>query len=101
MKKRLRNKLNKYKHAFHLENLIGDENDFDYSISYSGDLYMNHTFVTSFYEHPVEGGYYQNGKINDHDSYQEFLLNAKKGIHTNKDDDWLFNNGITNLMATR
>lgn len=85
-----------------LENLEGYPNEWDGEISYTGDLYKNHVFITSFYEHPQEGGYYQNGEIKDYALYKEFLISVKKHIQDSGiDDDSIFDKGISELIISK
>ncbi|MBX4267164.1 hypothetical protein [Clostridium estertheticum] len=99
MNKRMKKKCVKNKVVFTLKNLRGTENSWDCCKSYDGELYGNDKFITSFYEHDVEGGYYQNGKIFSKKAYEEFII-AVKHYHSNDkfDELTLFDKGISNLI---
>lgn len=104
MKKRLRKKIernNYIDYKYCLKKVKCYENEWDYSISYGGNLYYKSKFITSFYEHPYEGGYYQNGIIRNHILYQDFLNRVGKYDKEvfRKNEYSLFSNGISRLMT--
>lgn len=85
---------------FRLANLNGIENSWDFSKSYTGDLYYDDVFVTAFYEHPVEGGYYQNGTIGNSELYRAFLsVSEERPDDRYMDEQTVFDKRITDLMS--
>ncbi|CAK7075603.1 hypothetical protein [Tissierella sp.] len=97
-KKRAKNKVN-LKEMYSLKNIIGTENEWDHCESFRGDLYKNEEYIISFYEHPVEGGYYPNGKAQNAKAYNEFINAVKKDYFVLFWDEWnLFDKGISELI---
>lgn len=86
-----------------LYNISNGERQTDFSPFYNGEIYFDGKLLCKFYEHPYEGGYYQNGaSFGNMDMFykegREVLIQEGVSEFLLMDEVWLFSKYIEYLL---